>query len=65
MFGWSGRKKLNVEKILEQTKEEPELELEKGDVKAIIIAAIITILPVLLVFIAGVLLVYWLFIGRF
>lgn len=68
MFGWNGRhgrKKLNVNKVIEQTKKEPELELEKGDITAIIIAAVITLLPILLVIVGGLLFVYWLFIGRF
>ena len=41
------------------------LDLEKGDLTAIIIAAFIVIVPVLLIFIAVVLGAYWLLIGRF
>jgi len=41
------------------------LDLEKGDLTAIVIAAFIVILPVLLIFIAVMLGAYWLFIGRF
>ncbi|MCL2286129.1 MAG: hypothetical protein FWC32_07150 [Firmicutes bacterium] len=65
LFSRYKREKLDVNSVIEKTKQEPELELEKGDLMAIIIAAVIVILPVLLSFIGGVLLIYWLFIGRF
>jgi len=65
MFSRFKRDKVDVNRVLEKTKQEPELELEKGDLTAIIIAACIVILPVLLSFVGVVLLVYWFFIGRF
>ena len=58
------RKKLNVDKILDDVKKQPELELEKNDLKAIIIAAFLVLLPILLIFIGVVLGIYWLFFGR-
>lgn len=62
---FNNRGKQNVDAILEKTKNEPELDLEKGDLKAIIIAAFLVLTPVLLIFIGAIGLVYWLFIGRF
>jgi len=64
-FSKPGREKIDADGIIERTKNEPELELEKGDLKAIIIAAMVVMLPALVVFVSVVLFVYWLFIGRF
>ena len=57
------RARLN--KVLEETKTQAPLELEKNDLKAIIIAAFIVIFPILLVFVGVVALLYWVAIGRF
>jgi len=57
--------KLNADKVLAKTKEEPALELEKGDLKAIIIAAMLVLFPILLVFVGALLFIFWLFVGRF
>lgn len=64
LFRYSRRKK-EADEILERTKTEDGLDLEKGDVLAIFIAAFITLMPILLVLFASVGLIYWLFIGRF
>ena len=65
MLFWRGRGLKNPKETMDRVKDEPPLELEKGDVWAIILAAIITFLPVLIIFIGWVLLIYWLFVGRF
>ena len=55
----------NLEEREKKAKSEDPLELEKGDMLAIIIAAIVTFIPVVL-FLAAVLLgIWWLFVGRF
>ncbi|MCL2216718.1 MAG: hypothetical protein FWB91_06825 [Defluviitaleaceae bacterium] len=41
------------------------LEFEKGDIKAIIIAAIITFVPLLLFLAIPLVLAWWIFVGRF
>ena len=64
-FSGFRRGKINTNKILERTKEEPALELEKGDLKAIIIAAFLVLFPVLLVFVGALFFVFWLLVGRF
>jgi len=65
MFAKWRESRAKSEKIIEKTKTEAPLELEKGDLKAIIIAAFITLFPIVLVF-AGILgLAYWLLFGRF
>ena len=65
MEHYGERKKLNVEEIEARVKDEPKLELEKGDLKAIVIAAFITLGPFLLFLIGVPFLVFWLFFGRF
>ena len=47
--------------ILERAKSEEPLELEKGDLPAIILAALMVFLPFILIFSGAVLLVMWLF----
>ncbi|MCL2203713.1 MAG: hypothetical protein FWB88_07220 [Defluviitaleaceae bacterium] len=47
--------------IIERAKTEEPLELEKGDLPAMILAAFIVFLPFLLVFIGSLGLVFWLF----
>jgi len=64
-FSGFGRRKAKTKEIEKRVKDEKPLELEKGDLKAIIIAAFITMLPMLGIVIAALLIVYWLFIGRF
>jgi len=64
-FSGFGRRKAKAEEIEKRVKNEKPLDLEKGDLKAIIIAAFITMLPILLGLIAVVLIIYWLLIGRF
>ena len=59
------RNKVDADKILAKTKEEPPLELEKGDLKAIFIAAMLVLFPILLAFIGALLFIFWLFVGRF
>ena len=65
MFDRYKDRRAEAEKTLNRVKNEDELDLEKGDLKAIIIAAFITFVPVLLVFIVPLLLLYWLTLGRF
>jgi len=45
--------------ILEKAKTEPPLELEKGDLKAMIIAAFIVFFPFILVFAGTLIFLYW------
>jgi len=47
--------------IIERSKTEPPLELEKGDLKAIFLAAIIVFVPFLLVFFGALVFLFWLF----
>ena len=50
----------DVKAIMERTKTEDPLELEKGDLKAMILAAIIVFLPFILVFSGTLFLLWWL-----
>jgi len=64
-----GKKKIdklyNLEETEKKAKSEDKLELEKGDIPAIIIAALVTFIPVFL-FLALVLLgIWWVVVGRF
>jgi len=49
-----------MDAIIERAKTEPPLELEKGDLKAMIIAAFIVFFPFVLVFSGSLILIYWL-----
>jgi len=50
---------------MQRVKQEKPLDLEKGDLPAIFLAAAITFLPMIALLVGIVLLVYWLFVGRF
>ena len=58
-------KKLNPEATDNRVKHEEPLSLEKGDLKAIIIAAIITIGPFFLLLVGTPFVIFWLLFGRF
>lgn len=65
MFFSRNRKKLNPKKTMERVKQEKRLDLEKGDLTAILIAAFITFVPMILVLAGVVFFAFWLFVGRF
>ena len=57
--------RINYKETAERVKKEKPLALEKGDLTAIMIAAFLVIGTMMAVFTGTILLVYWLFIGRF
>ena len=65
MIFFRKRNKIKVTETLERVKNEDRLELEKGDLKAIMIAALIVFGPVVLIFCGGMFLLYWAFVARF
>jgi hypothetical protein len=65
LFQNISRERKKADEALKRAKGEPALELEKGDLKAIIIAAFITLAPIMLIFAGGIALAFWLLIGRF
>ena len=65
MFSRKDRKRINIKEIEDRTKNEEPLELEKGDLKAIVLAAFATLMPIALAMGGAMLLVYWFMVGRF
>ena len=64
LLGKYKRKRMTLaeaDAIIERSKTEPPLELEKGDLKAIFLAAIIVFVPFLLVFFGALVFLFWLF----
>ncbi|MCL2187693.1 MAG: hypothetical protein FWC16_01485 [Defluviitaleaceae bacterium] len=54
-----GMTREQANEIIEKSKGEPPLDLEKGDIKAMIMAAIIVFAPVVLIFGGSLWFVYW------
>lgn len=61
---WSKANK-RVRDTLERAQNEAPLELERGDLKAIIIAALLAFIPIIVGLGGMMFLLYWLFVGRF
>lgn len=61
----SQKRRVDVEAVMNRTKTEKSLRLEKGDLPAIIIAAFAVFTPFLLVFTGALAFAYWLIVGRF
>lgn len=62
---WRRKKKELPEYFVKTGEGEEPVELEKGDLLAIFLAAFLVILPIILIVTVVMLGTYWLFIGRF
>ena len=57
------KRSLDVDAVLKQARDEDSLELEKGDMKAMILAAFAVFMPFALLFVGGLALVVFLILG--
>ena len=62
---FSRGKKLDIKGIEERAKKEEKLELERGDIPAMLIAAFAVFTPYLLFLLGSLIFIYWFFVGRF